>query len=130
MKTTFIKRVFLFVLFVVLESCSSCNESGNSDKKISGVFVTNPSARSCDVLLEEITDKAELTIEFSTSIQGQFQRKFPRLAISLVNTTDSPFTGELVSIYSENPNQAQQIISADCYDKNGVVLEDSGVLIR
>jgi len=125
-----IRVVVFWTAVFFLHSCSSCDEKKDIGHAMGGVFVSNPSARSCDVLFSQSGSNTSVSVEFSQTVQGQFQSRFPKLSMSFISTSDGPFSGEVVTIFSEDESSSVQIISADCYDKNGVVLENPGVSIK
>ena len=98
-------------------------EPGVAPPAGTGINVTNPAARACDVLLRVSGDEVPV-VRFSDRVTGQAIPKAPRLALSFVASGEASLVGqELAALIFETADQSAEIVEATCYDGQGTRLE-------
>jgi hypothetical protein len=127
-------RAFFLVSGVLLAFAACDDDAGTSKPPpvqpptTSGIGVTNPAVRGCDVLLEE--SGGEIAgVTFGETVLGEQSRWAPRTAVSFVMRSDAAPSGSLATV-SVEAGGSVSIASASCYDRLGAPVASPGVALR
>ena len=120
--------ISFFILIAV-----GCDKERSDNRPTFEISVSEPLARSCDVLFEDMAVKVD-DVNFSDRVTGSFQYRSPRLAVSFFNNENTAFNGyqariHLTSKEDVSDDQVMKMVSTTCFDPEGNVLEKSDIEI-
>jgi len=98
----------------------------------SGVVVSDPNARGCEVLLVEQGSKIQ-AVDFGQSVRGTYVREAPKVSLSFISTTDVAITGISVSMLGGAGGAgatAPTVQSVSCVDRSAQPLADATVTLQ
>lgn len=86
----------------------------------SGLTVTDPMARSCELLLVELGGEV-LGVDYGTGVRGTHLREAPRNALAFHRTTDSAFeaTSVMVRMATGGAPLTPRLEAVRCFDARG-----------
>lgn len=94
----------------------------------SGLKVSSPDARACELLIEEGTTKV-LNATGKDGTKVAFKRRAPNVAVSFMSTTDAEIATGSVSLSSNGDPSGFVIKSAECFGADGAKLESVEVTL-
>ena len=99
-----------------------------------GVVVTQPMARSCDVLLRVVGDSRVRTVHFSAGVRGKEIQRGQTLALAFMAQQDVAFQGRLAALdvfpVPVGGGRGVEVASAVCADATGQPLAESGLRLE
>ncbi len=97
-----------------------CSDGLCVDVDTSGLNVSDPAARSCEVIVVE--DNIEVVnVTFGEGVEGTFIREAPRVAVTFHKTDDSSFGSGTASVLTTGAGSLD-LRRATCFDTNGAAL--------
>jgi hypothetical protein len=123
--------VFVITLFGVFGL--GCDRGSSDTRPVFEITVADPEARSCDVLIEEVSLKVD-DVTFPDEVMGSFQHRSPRLAVSFFNKDNRSFKGYTARVYLTNKGEIVdepdlKMVSAVCFNPEGNELEKADIEI-
>lgn len=91
-----------------------------------GLKISDPNARSCELLLQETTGKV-LNAGFSEALRGAINRREPYVAIVFFGTSDQAIPDGSIVLQVEGDSQGFLAKSVECFDRLGQPLEGTEI---
>ncbi len=92
----------------------------------SGVVVSSPNARGCDVLLEEKGVRVE-KVAYDSTVKGTFIRQAPRVALSFVSASDAPIPNGAIKLTLSGPSAQVAVAKVTCVDSKAAPIADATI---
>ncbi len=106
-----------------------CEADTCEEAQAGGFRVSDPNARSCEVLLQETT--ARITgIEFGAGVQGAMERRAPKVALSFLREADGGFETGSVTLQLEGPSDGYAVRNARCFNNQGEPIDGVEVIFE
>jgi hypothetical protein len=95
----------------------------------SGVTITDPAARGCELLLNEPLGTSVVSVTFANGVKGAWVRESPKVAVTFVAGADAPIASGSVAL-GLNGGATVSVTTASCVDLHGTRLNGSPVEIK
>ncbi len=99
-----------------------CTEGVCEGVVVSGLTISSPEARSCELLLQESAGRV-LGATYADGVQGAWRKRAPNVAVAISQTSDAPLPAGVVRLEVGGDAAGVTIAEVSCFDAQGARLD-------